>query len=222
VSASVILIDDHVLFAEALGPMLDTAGLRVVGIASDPDQGVRLAEEHQPDLALVDLVLGELDGFDVAERIRLVSPQTRSVIVSALDDSDSVAEALGRGLHGYLTKEMPVSAIVAGLRAVLDGQVVLPPRVMQARRATLPRSDDVRLLVEQLTPREWEVLQLLVEGVGSPDISSRLGISPNTVRTHVQGILTKLQVHSRLEAATFAVHHGLFEPDPDSVLSRPA
>lgn len=220
---TLVIVDDHVLFAEVLVPILEEAHLDVVGVAVDAASGVRLAEEHRPDLALVDLALGEVNGFVAADRIRHVSPETRCVIVSALDDTASVAEALSRGLHGYLTKDLPVSKIVAGIRAVLDGQVVLPPTVVRTKSAvSFPRSDDVRLLVDQLTPREWEVLALLVEGASGPEIGSRLEISPSTVRTHVQGILTKLQVHSRLEAATFAVRHGLFDTDPGSGLSRSA
>lgn len=222
-SASLIIVDDHLLFAEALGPALEATGLSVVGIAPNADLAVRLVEEHHPDIALLDLMMEGVDGFELAERIREVSPSVRSVIVSARDDADSVAEALRRGLHGYLTKALPISSIVAGIHAVLDGEVVLPPRLMHISRAPLDNNGvDIQFLARQLTPRERDVLRLLVEGLGSEEIGERLGITNNTVRTHVQGILNKLQVHSRLEAATVAVHHHLVEPDPVPSFSRPA
>jgi two-component system nitrate/nitrite response regulator NarL len=223
-TATVLIVDDHTLFAQVMRPLLDDAGLEVVGIAASADEGARLAKETAPDVALIDLFLGEVDGFGAAELIHQVSPRTRSIIMTVMGDAESVGEALRRGLQGFLGKDLPVSRFITAIRAVVDGQVVLPPAIAPAvaGKRTRSRKDDVRLLVDQLTPREWQVLGLLVEGVDGRGIADRLDISPNTVRTHVQGILMKLQVHSRLEAATFAVRHGLFETARPGGLPRSA
>jgi two-component system nitrate/nitrite response regulator NarL len=135
-------------------------------------------------------------------------PDTKLVAVTALDDGRAVDDALEAGFRGYLTKDTPVGRFISSMEAVVEGQVVLPHRLVSAghRRGT---SDGIALLVAQLTTREREVLSLLVEGADGGTIARRLGISRNTVRTHVQSILTKLQVHSRLEAATMAVRHHL-------------
>lgn len=133
------------------------------------------------------------------------SPRLRILALTALDDPRAVEEAHALGFRGFLTKDIPVSRFVGSVRVVMDGGSVFPHRRLR-RRAT---GRNAGLLMYQLTPREREVLGLLVEGADSPGIASHLGISRNTVRTHVQSILTKLQVHTRLEAATFAVRHGL-------------
>jgi two-component system nitrate/nitrite response regulator NarL len=130
------------------------------------------------------------------------------VVLTALDDHPTVLRAIQAGFHGYLTKGTPVSSFMSAIRSVLDGQQVFP-NVSRNGRSRGGAERDARMLAEQLTAREREVLSLLVQGVSGNRLSKRLGVSPNTVRTHVQSILTKLQVHSRLEAATFAVRHGV-------------
>jgi two-component system nitrate/nitrite response regulator NarL len=135
--------------------------------------------------------------------------------LTALEEPGSVREALRLGFQGYLTKDISIRQFVDAVRTALDGQVVVSRRSAPAVVGERPSPiDRVGRLAEHLTGREREVLSLIVEGAGSREISSRLHIAPNTVRTHVQSILTKLQVHSRLEAAAFAVRHGLVELEP--------
>jgi two-component system nitrate/nitrite response regulator NarL len=129
-----------------------------------------------------------------------------------MTDPSAVSAAIAAGFHGYLTKDLPLSQFVAAVSAPLKGQIIIPRR--SARQATnAPSSEEqhARLLASQLTPRETEVLELLVEGKSSGFIAKSLCVSPNTVRTHIQNILVKLQVHSRLEAVSFAVRHQLVE-----------
>ena len=129
--------------------------------------------------------------------------------MTALEDEGSVQDAFKAGFHGYLTKQTEAERFEHVLRSVEDGQTVFPQRQIGAE--SRERTGD-ELLAEQLTTREVEVLQLLAEGASSDHMAEQLDVSPNTVRTHVQGILSKLQVHSRLEAAAFAVRHGLVKP----------
>jgi two-component system nitrate/nitrite response regulator NarL len=163
-----------------------------------------------PTLALVDLGLPDRGGLSVGHDILEACPGTKVVVLTALDDQRTVLRAIQAGFHGYLTKGMPVSSFTSAIRSVLDGQQVFP-NVSRNGRSRGGAERDARMLAEQLTAREREVLSLLVQGVSGDRLSQRLGISPNTVRTHVQSILTKLQVHSRLEAATFAVRHGVMD-----------
>jgi two-component system nitrate/nitrite response regulator NarL len=163
-------------------------------------------EDDRPDVILLDLGLPDRSGLAVGREILESWPEAKVMVLTALDDPKAVEEASRAGFHGYLTKDTPVSRFISSIEAIVAGQEVFPHRFAQAVRRP-GSSDSVWLLISQLTPREREVLGLLVEGADGRTIAARLGISRNTVRTHVQSILTKLQVHSRLEAATLAVRH---------------
>jgi two-component system, NarL family, nitrate/nitrite response regulator NarL len=165
-----------------------------------------MVSQESPDVALVDLGLPDQSGLVVGKMMLDACPGTKIVALTALDDPRAVEEALRAGFHGYIVKDIPVPQFISQVESVLEGRLVVP-RVATVR----PQPDGAALLSEQLTDREREVLSLLVRGLTGHAIADRLGISANTVRTHVQSILTKLQVHSRLEAATFAVRHGIVE-----------
>lgn len=208
--ARVLLVDDHVLFAEAIRLALESNDIEVVGIVGSGEEALQAVRRSPPDLALVDIGLPDQSGLVVGSRLLHEYPDMKVLALSALDDPAVVRQALRAGFHGYVIKDTPVGRFIQAVEAVLSGQVVVPPvlapRVAGARTA---EEESVTLLVNQLTSREREVLQLLVEGASGQAIALSLGISPNTVRTHVQSILTKLQVRSRLQAASFAVRHGV-------------
>jgi DNA-binding NarL/FixJ family response regulator len=182
-------------------------GMSVLGIYATAEQGLEGAREHRPDLVLLDLGLPDRPGLELGKEILEELPGTKVVVVTALDDERSVQDAFKAGFHGYLTKRTDSERFAQALRSVEGGHTVFPQRKLGRRGRT-----GEELLAEQLTTREVEVLQLLTEGASSDHIAEQLSVSPNTVRTHVQGILSKLQVHSRLEAAAFAVRLGLVKP----------
>jgi two-component system nitrate/nitrite response regulator NarL len=202
-----LIVDDHVLFAEAISAALEDAGMGVCAAVMSGRDAIAFLETDRADVVLMDLGLPDRSGLAVGREILERWPQTKLLAVTALDDPKAVDDALRTGFRGYLTKDTPVARFVSSLEAIVDGQVVTPHRLIPGHRRR--QADDISLLVTQLTSREREVLGLLMEGADGRTIARRLGISRNTVRTHVQSILTKLQVHSRLEAATFAVRHHL-------------
>ena len=206
-----MIVDDQRLFAEAIRLTLGTMGLEVVGVEGTAEGAVRAAREHRPDVVLMDLGLPGQSGIDAGERILEERPETKVIALTALADAQMVKEALRCGFAGYITKETEPDRFERAIRSVADGQVVVPMtlgRKLFRTSRTRVRSHE-ELIASQLTAREREVLSLLAEGVSSRRIAEELHVSPNTVRTHVQNILAKLQVHSRLEAAAFAAQHGL-------------
>ena len=201
----VLIIDDDRLFADVIRGALERVGLEVVGVAHTGRGGLEHARELHPDGVVLDIGLPDQDGFEVGQRILEGSPRTKVVILSTLNDPRRVEEAASLGFTAYLTKDMEVSQFQHAIGRAFAGKTTV-------RAGARPSRSTSPVLLSELTPREYEVLTLLVEGAGATQIAERLGISRNTVRTHVQSILTKLQVHSRLEAATFALQHGLVPP----------
>lgn len=194
------------MFAEAIRSALVDAGMDPVGVVSTGRAALAYLEDDRPDVILLDIGLPDRSGLAVGREILESWPEAKVMVLTALDDPKAVEEAMRAGFRGYLTKDTPVSRFVNSIEAIVAGQEVFPHRFAQAVRRP-GTNDSVWLLISQLTPREREVLGLLVEGADGKTIADRLRISRNTVRTHVQSILTKLQVHSRLEAATLAVRH---------------
>jgi two-component system, NarL family, nitrate/nitrite response regulator NarL len=208
----VLIIDDHKLFAEAIRSALGSDGLRMemLPVATSAKQGLAAAKSGKPDLVLVDLGLPDESGIDLGRKILDECSGTTVLAVTALSDPQLLREAIKAGFHGFITKDTPMDRFVDAIRAAMSGQVVVPQRLAaRAAGAQSVEERDASMLSAQLTPREHEVLAMLVEGARSEEIGSKLSISPNTVRTHIQNILMKLQVHSRLEAAAFAVRYGL-------------
>jgi DNA-binding NarL/FixJ family response regulator len=206
----VLIVDDHKLFADALGPVLTKMGMEVMDTAPDAARALEAIGAQHPDVVLVDLGLPDVGGIDVGREILRQRPETKVLALTALNDPRAVRETLQAGFHGYLTKDTPLVRFVQAIQASLEGQVIIPHALASAaagRRSPEERYAD--MVRDHLTPREYEVLALLVDGTNTKDMAARLGVSANTVRTHVQNVLEKLQVGSRLEAAAFAVRHQL-------------
>jgi two-component system, NarL family, nitrate/nitrite response regulator NarL len=210
------------LFAEAIRVALEDLGEEVLDVITTGEEAVASVLRLRPDIVLMDLALPDESGLSVGRAILEEWPDAKIIALTALNDRAAVEEALRIGFRGYVTKDTPVAQFVNSVQSVLDGHIVLPHRLSPTRERSAAE-EEVALLASQLTPRERQVLELLVEGADGRTAALRLGISRNTVRTHVQNILMKLQVHSRLEAATFAVRHRLVQapaPPGGSVSSR--
>ncbi|MBV8542994.1 MAG: response regulator transcription factor [Pseudonocardiales bacterium] len=207
---SIVLGDDHAVFAESLVSVLARQGFRVPALARSLTGTIEAVHHHRPDICLLGRRFSDGDGVGAICHIIAVSPATRIVILAADGDTDAMRKAVRLGAAGYVPKTWGVRRLVHALGRVIDGAVVL-----DAPRAGGGRSDvsEARRLAAHLTARERECLALLVEGLDTPAMTLRLGVSTTTVRSHVQGLLTKLGVHSRLEAATFAVRYDLVDHD---------
>lgn len=205
-----MIADDHMLFAEAVQAAIQGLGMSVTHIVTTGEGAITEVDRAVPDVIFMDIGLPDQSGLIAGRIILDRHPEAKIIALTALSDRSVVEEALRIGFVGYLTKDTPVARFVNAIRSAVDGHLVLPQRLSPTRRRTQAEKD-VALMASQLTPREREVLTLLVRGADGRRAAAALGISLNTVRTHVQSILTKLQVHSRLEAATFAVRHGIVD-----------
>jgi two-component system, NarL family, nitrate/nitrite response regulator NarL len=207
----VLIVDDHSLFIDAIRPIVEDLGGSEVAVATSGAAAIDLARANAPDLALVDIGLPDRSGLSVAAEILSMFPDATVVALTGLEDVSLAREAAKIGLKGYLSKDVSLDQFRSSLRNILrGGSVQLLPGVGSARaRSDAAPKNTARMLSSHLTKRELEVLRLLVQGDSGGDIADALGISKNTVRTHIQSILTKLQVHSRLEAVAFATRNGI-------------
>lgn len=196
------------LFAEAIRVALEDFGMSVIAMASTGVEAVETVRRSRPDIILMDIGLPDQSGLVAGKTILEEWPEARILALTALNDRTAVEEALRIGFRGYLSKDTPVAQFVNSLTSVLEGHLIMPHRLSPMGRRSADE-DGAELLARQLTRRELEVIALLVQGADGRTIAAALHISRNTVRTHVQSILTKLQVHSRLEAAAFAIRHRL-------------
>jgi two-component system, NarL family, nitrate/nitrite response regulator NarL len=205
----VLVVDDHALFTDAILPTLRGMGWDVVDVVRRGEEAIETARRESPDVVMIDLGLPDMGGVDVGTRILADLPGTTVIALTGRRDDGAVKEVQAAGFHGFLTKDIPLPKFAEALSATLRGETVVFPRPRVESRPVTQVDREAELLASQLTPREREVLALLVEGSDNAHIARQLGVSANTVRTHVQSILTKLGVRSRLQAAAFAVKHGV-------------
>lgn len=205
----VLLADEHSLFREAMRIALETeTDMKVRGEASNGRDAVEEAERMRPQVALLDAGLKDVDGIRATKLITQRVPECRVLVLSGEPDEQILVQAMEAGASGYLTKGSPLSELLRAARSIAEGDTVIPPSMLGPLLARLidgrGEREDAFERVNRLTRREREVLSLLADGADNHVIASVLVISPQTARTHIQNVLAKLGVHSRLEAAAFA------------------
>jgi DNA-binding NarL/FixJ family response regulator len=198
----VVIADDHAVVRQGLRTFLSLQeDMLVVGEASDGAEAVAVAERHQADVVLVDLVMPGVDGLEALRSLRERVPAARAIVLSSFIDDEKLFPAVRAGAAGYLLKDVQPQELVAAIRTVHAGGALLHPKVAS------------RLLEEMtsdpLTPREREVLSLIGRGMANKAIALELGLSEKTVKAHVSNILAKLGVTDRTQAALYAVRAGL-------------
>ena len=204
----VLIVNENALVSQAMRAILESHDFEVslCAYVLQAHEQAGTPASSRPDVALVDVRVPESGGIEAGRRIIQDHPLAKVLALTAQEDTHLLAAASHAGFHGWVLKDASVSQLVGSIRAAVEGRISQPLRGGQRpRRAQSPEDRDAALLAQHLTRREREVLGRLVEGETSQSISHSLSLSPHTVRTHIQNILTKLQVHSRFEAASFAV-----------------
>lgn len=214
----VLIADEHRLVREAMrDALVAEAGMQVIAEAGDGYRAVNQTQQYEPDVALLHVDLPGLSGVDACMAIKSSAVGTRVIVVSETADDDLLLAAIEAGADGYVGADGGFEELVSAVRRVQDGQVLVPPHLLGGllkclimRRRAADRALEHYM---RLTPREKEVLNLLVEGHDHVAIANFFVISPQTARTHIQNLLRKLEVHSRLEAVALAIEHGWVEPE---------
>ena len=212
----ILLADGQSLFREAVRVVLSAEDdFTVVAEAGDAAQAIAEAERTRPDLALLDIALPPSGGVEAVLAITDRVPDCRVVLLSDQQDQSALIRALEAGASGLLLRSCPLSDLTDAARAISRGETLIPPRMLGALLSELirrrRRHDEARRAVVRLTRREREVLALLADGADLDAIAGSLLISPETARTHIQNVLSKLDVHSRAEAAEFVLQHGILD-----------
>lgn len=205
---TVIICDDHQMLADGLAMVLTAEpDIEVIGVATSVAEVLQLAELARPDVVLIDYQLPDGDGVAATRALKSARPEVMVVMLTSYTDEAVLVAAIEAGCSGYLTKHDGASTLARGVRMAANGEVLVSSSMLQLLLPRLTRTH--RSVGSDLTSREREVLELLADGVSTEVIAERLYVSVNTIRNHVQGILGKLCVHSRLEAVSVAVREGI-------------
>ena len=210
-SISVLLVDDHSMVREGVRAFLVTQpDITVVGEAGSGEEAIRLAEQHVPDVVLMDLIMPEMDGVEATRRVKQVSPRSQVVVLTSYHEDEHIFPALKAGALSYVLKDLSAQELAAAVRKAAVGEAVLHPRVaarvikeLQGKRA------DALNPFTELSERELEVLKLIADGMSNADIASKLFLSEKTVKGHVSNILSKLHLVDRTQAAVYAWREGI-------------
>jgi DNA-binding NarL/FixJ family response regulator len=200
----VLIADDHAVVRRGLEQLIASApDLEVAGTAADGDAAVTVAASCGPDVVVMDLSMPGLDGVEATRRIAADQPGLPIVVLTSFDDRRRILDALGAGATGYLLKDTEPDALLAGIRAAVEGGSPLDPRaarvLVDARREQEP--------ARALSPREEEVLRLVADGLANKQIARRLGIAERTVKAHLTNVFQQLGVSDRTQAALWAREH---------------
>jgi DNA-binding NarL/FixJ family response regulator len=199
---TVMVVDDHPLMRVGVAAIINARpNMTVVAQTGTGEEAVALFHEHKPDITLMDLRLPKMSGVDAILAIRAHYPESRFVVLTTYEGDEDIHRAFEAGARGYVIKGMPYQTLIDALLRVHAGGRFLPPPVVRALESRMPDSD--------LSPREQEVLQLLVNGRSNKEIASELGITNATVKCHVSTILMRLNVSDRTQAVVAALQRGL-------------
>ena len=212
---TVLLVDDHELVRRGVRAFLETQpGITVVAEAGGGEEAVRLAAEHAPDVALMDLIMPGMDGVEATRRLTAQSPRTNVIMLTSYHDDEHVFPAIRAGALSYVLKEVGPEQLADAVRKAAAGEAVLHPRVAArvVRELHGARRDEPNVFHE-LSDRELEVLKLIAEGMNNAEIAGRLYVSEKTVKSHVSNILSKLHLVDRTQAAVYAWRQGVVRRD---------
>jgi DNA-binding NarL/FixJ family response regulator len=214
----IAIVDDHQMLIEALSLVIDREpDLQMIGSVNRCAGAVDLVRTTCPDVLLLDVALPDGDGLTLVPTLQGVCPEMQILILTSLADESTLLRAVDLGVAGFVGKHRPVAEVFTAIRQAADGQVVMPSNLLVSllTKGRRPGSATVPAMAqdyEPLTAREREVLMHTAQGKTGAAIAEELNISLMTVRTHLRNMMSKLNVHSRLEAVAFALRYGLIEP----------
>ena len=215
----VLLIDDHTLFRSGIKALLQRQpGFEVVGEAGDAREGVKRAKILQPDVVLLDIHMPGMTGREAVSLVADEAPQARILMLTVSEDIEDLLQTLRAGAHGYLLKNIEMDYLLNAIRSAVDGDSVMSPqmtgKLMQSvRSSSVVAAAPTVVDKDRLSPREREILTFLTRGASNKEIARTLDLAESTVKIHVQNILKKLNLLSRVQAAVYAVEHGLTGKD---------
>jgi DNA-binding NarL/FixJ family response regulator len=214
---TVAMIEDHQILVDSLSLMLRyEPDIEFLGSAGSLEKGRRLLTEYDPNVLLLDVGLPDGSGLDLIPEVNQLSPETNIVVLTSLTDEATLMRVVDSGISGFVSKDSQLSDLLLTIRKAADGEIVMPTSLLVGLLMRMPRDkaaayqDDKGW--ERLTVREQEVLERLASGKTGDEIAEELHIAPLTVRTHIRNLMSKMGVHSRLEAVAFAMKNGLIDP----------
>ena len=218
--SKVLLIDDNYEHLAGIRELLNIEGtFDVVGIATNVNMGLNLIKKYQPDIVLLDMNMPERDGLQGIMEISKLDMDVKVLALSGYDDADLIFRAMKIGARGYVLKTMASAQLIYAIEEVLNGKIYLPlalssrffeyfQQTFKEENAKQETADDEENLLDYLTQREKEVLELLTQGITYKGVANKLFISETTVKTHVNNIFQKLQVNDRTQAVLYAINNG--------------
>ena len=206
-SLRLMLVDDHRMLREGLRRALEAEGFIVVGEASDGHEALKMALERKPDVILMDVSMPDIDGIEATRAIMQADARQRIVMLTMYMDRDVIDRAIKAGAVGYLTKDCSVTEVADAVRMAANGDLALSPKLAELMLTEARKGEvgDERLI----TKREEEVLQLIADGLSTPEVASKLYISQKTVKNHLASIYEKLNARDRTQAVITAVRMGI-------------
>lgn len=208
---SVLLVDDHAVVREGLAVLIRRqSDMEVVGAAGNGEEAVRLVQELQPAVVLMDIAMPGMNGIEATRQIKEFSPSTCVLVLTAYDNPEFIYAVIKAGAAGYLLKNARGKEVINAIRAAHDGESILHPTIAPSIFAHLapPESNPDREKGQLLSERELEVLRLAVEGLSNKEIAATLSLGPRTVQSHWRNIFNKLGVYSRTEAVILGLRKG--------------
>ncbi len=214
----ILLVDDHVLFRKGVAALLSMRpDMQVVGEAGDGLDAIAAARELLPDVILMDISMPRCNGLEATRTLKREMPHVKIVILTVSDDDQHLFEAIKSGAQGYLLKNLEPYQLHDLLESISRGEAPLSgaiaAKILKEFSHPSSASSQESPVVEELTSRETEILQLVVDGLTNKEIASALVISENTVKIHLRNILEKLHLQNRIQAAVYAVRQGLVDPN---------
>ena len=202
----VLVVDDHSLFRDGIGSLLQAANFEVVGGASNGEEAIEAAARLHPDLILMDVSMPGMNGIEAARHIKSQMPETKIIMLTVSDDDRVLVDAVKAGASGYLLKSLDANEFLAMLEGVQRGESAMQRQTMSRLLDSL--SDFSREPVIELTSRELELLKWVAQGYSNKAVAREMSISPNTVKYHMKSVLQKLGVQNRAEAVATAMRAG--------------